>query len=193
MAGFGAFILVRRAALERSAGFQSLRMEIADDLGIGLVVKEAGGRLAVVRALDHVTLRFYESVSDMRRSLEKGGYGIIGRHVASLGAPLLIALEMTLGVALLLAWRARLAGLIAALMLVGFIAVEAYGMSIGRTESCGCHFREESQTAEGEAKRDDDNFAYVAAWEFKGADKEPELHKEQLVFETVKLTQRSYK
>lgn len=62
-----------------------------------------------------------------------------------------------------------------------------------RNESCGGHFREEYQTPEGEALRDDENYAYVAAWEYKG-DNQPEvLHKEELVFENVKLTQRSYK
>jgi len=65
--------------------------------------------------------------------------------------------------------------------------------ALHRSESCGCHFREESQTEEGEAKRDDANFAYAAAWEFKGVGKEPELHKEPLKFENVELTQRSYK
>ena len=65
--------------------------------------------------------------------------------------------------------------------------------ALNRTESCGGHFREESQTEEGEAKRDDDNFCYVAAWEYTG-DNQPEiLHKEELKFENVKLTQRSYK
>ncbi len=65
--------------------------------------------------------------------------------------------------------------------------------ALERNESCGGHFREESQTPEGEAKRDDENFCHVAAWEFKGDDKAPELHIEQLEFENVKLTQRSYK
>ncbi|MDZ8118022.1 fumarate reductase/succinate dehydrogenase flavoprotein subunit [Pontiella agarivorans] len=65
--------------------------------------------------------------------------------------------------------------------------------ALERKESCGGHFREESQTEEGEAKRDDENFCYVAAWEFQGLDKEPVLHKEPLEFEEVKLTQRSYK
>jgi succinate dehydrogenase / fumarate reductase flavoprotein subunit len=65
--------------------------------------------------------------------------------------------------------------------------------ALNRTESCGGHFREESQTEEGEAKRDDENFTYVAAWEYKGDDAEPELHKEQLTFENVELTTRSYK
>jgi succinate dehydrogenase / fumarate reductase flavoprotein subunit len=65
--------------------------------------------------------------------------------------------------------------------------------ALNRRESCGGHFREESATEEGEAKRDDDNFAYVAAWEYKGVDEEPLLHKEDLVFETIQLTQRSYK
>ncbi|PKQ70586.1 fumarate reductase/succinate dehydrogenase flavoprotein subunit [Raineya orbicola] len=64
--------------------------------------------------------------------------------------------------------------------------------ALHRNESCGGHFREEYQI-DGEAKRDDENFAYVAAWEYKG-DNQPEvLHKEELIFENVKLTQRSYK
>ena len=62
-----------------------------------------------------------------------------------------------------------------------------------RNESCGGHFREEYQTKEGEAKRDDENFSYAAAWEFKGNDKPAELHKEELVFQEVELSQRSYK
>ena len=65
--------------------------------------------------------------------------------------------------------------------------------ALDRNESCGGHFREESQTEEGEALRDDDNFTYVSAWEFAGDDKPAKLHKEELVFENVKLTQRSYK
>jgi len=65
--------------------------------------------------------------------------------------------------------------------------------ALNRTESCGGHFREESQTPEGEAKRDDENFAYVAAWEYKGDNVEPELHKEHLKFEAIKLVQRNYK
>lgn len=65
--------------------------------------------------------------------------------------------------------------------------------ALHRNESCGGHFREEWQTPEGEARRDDENFTYVAAWEFKGVDQTPELHKEELEYENVKLTQRSYK
>jgi succinate dehydrogenase / fumarate reductase flavoprotein subunit len=65
--------------------------------------------------------------------------------------------------------------------------------ALNRNESCGGHYREESVTEEGEAKRDDDNFTYVSAWEYKGENQEPVLHKEDLVFETVELTQRSYK
>lgn len=64
--------------------------------------------------------------------------------------------------------------------------------ALNRRESCGGHFREESQTEEGEALRDDNNFAYVAAWEYKG-DSSYELHKESLIFEEAKPTQRSYK
>jgi succinate dehydrogenase / fumarate reductase flavoprotein subunit len=62
-----------------------------------------------------------------------------------------------------------------------------------RKESCGGHFRVESQTEEGEALRDDDNFAFVSAWEYKGENVPEVLNKEELVFENVKLTQRSYK
>jgi succinate dehydrogenase / fumarate reductase flavoprotein subunit len=62
-----------------------------------------------------------------------------------------------------------------------------------REESCGGHFREEHQTEEGEALRDDDNFAFVGAWEWQGLGAEPTLHKEQLTFDNVALTQRSYK
>ena len=65
--------------------------------------------------------------------------------------------------------------------------------ALTREESCGGHFREESQTEENEAKRDDENFCHVAAWEYAGEGKDPILNKEPLVFENVKLTQRSYK
>ena len=65
--------------------------------------------------------------------------------------------------------------------------------ALERRESCGGHFREEFQTPDGEALRKDDQFSYVAAWEFKGVGVRPELHKEQLVFEEVHPTQRSYK
>ncbi|MCH8567265.1 MAG: fumarate reductase/succinate dehydrogenase flavoprotein subunit [Balneolales bacterium] len=65
--------------------------------------------------------------------------------------------------------------------------------ALERKESCGGHFRLESQTPEGEAKRDDENYSHVSAWEFKGKDAEPVEHREPLEFENVKLTQRSYK
>ena len=65
--------------------------------------------------------------------------------------------------------------------------------ALNRTESCGGHFRVESETPEGEAKRDDANFSYTAVWEWKGPGKAPALHKEPLTFEYVPLSQRSYK
>jgi len=65
--------------------------------------------------------------------------------------------------------------------------------ALHRNESCGGHFREEYQTEDGEALRDDVNFAYVAAWEYKGKPSDAVLHKEELNFENVKLVQRSYK
>jgi succinate dehydrogenase / fumarate reductase flavoprotein subunit len=65
--------------------------------------------------------------------------------------------------------------------------------ALHRDESCGAHFRAEHETPDGEAQRDDKNFSYVAAWEYKGIEKEPELHKEPLTFEFVRPTERSYK
>ncbi|HEY9488947.1 MAG TPA: fumarate reductase/succinate dehydrogenase flavoprotein subunit, partial [Chryseosolibacter sp.] len=82
------------------------------------------------------------------------------------------------------------AGRVADFMELGELIVDD---ALHRSESCGGHFREESQTPDGEALRDDDEFAYVAAWEYKGDNQPEALHKEELVFENVKLTQRSYK
>jgi succinate dehydrogenase / fumarate reductase flavoprotein subunit len=65
--------------------------------------------------------------------------------------------------------------------------------ALHRNESCGGHFREEYQTADNEAQRDDENFCYVGAWEHKGSGKEATLHKEELKFENIKLATRSYK
>jgi succinate dehydrogenase / fumarate reductase flavoprotein subunit len=65
--------------------------------------------------------------------------------------------------------------------------------ALHRNESCGGHFREEYQTEDGEAQRDDKNFAYVAAWEYKGKPSDAVLHKEPLVYENIKLATRSYK
>jgi succinate dehydrogenase / fumarate reductase flavoprotein subunit len=65
--------------------------------------------------------------------------------------------------------------------------------ALHREESCGCHFREEHQTPDGEALRDDERFSYVAAWEFTGVGEAPVLHKEPLTFEVAHLAQRSYK
>lgn len=82
------------------------------------------------------------------------------------------------------------AGRLADFLELGELMVED---ALHRRESCGGHFREDSQTAEGEAKRDDENYAYVAAWEFQALDKSASLHKEELHFEEIKLSQRSYK
>ena len=65
--------------------------------------------------------------------------------------------------------------------------------ALNRNESCGGHLRVESMTSEGEAKRDDEHYRYVSVWEYKGENTAPELHKEELEFENVQLTQRSYK
>ena len=77
-----------------------------------------------------------------------------------------------------------------ALRLADFLEL---GDGLNRNESCGGHFRVEMQTPEGEAKRDDENYLYVAGWEYAGDDKEPVLVKEPLVFEAVHLAQRNYK
>lgn len=82
------------------------------------------------------------------------------------------------------------AGRVADFMELGELMVDD---ALHRSESCGGHFREESQTPDGEALRKDDEFAYVAAWEYTGDNKPEVLHKEELLFENVKLTQRSYK
>ena len=71
----------------------------------------------------------------------------------------------------------------------GWICIDA----LHRTESCGGHFRVESQTPDGEAQRDDENFAYVAAWMYQGQGKKPLLYKEPLNFDAVHLATRSYK
>ncbi|MEM7595636.1 MAG: FAD-binding protein, partial [Cyanobacteria bacterium P01_A01_bin.83] len=65
--------------------------------------------------------------------------------------------------------------------------------ALDRQESCGAHFREECQTTDGEAQRNDHDYAYVAAWGYQGDEQTPALHQEQLKFDNVKLTQRSYK
>ena len=65
--------------------------------------------------------------------------------------------------------------------------------ALNREESCGAHFREEYQTSEGEAQRNDTDYCYVAAWEYSGDTARANLHQEKLDFENVSLTQRSYK
>jgi len=82
------------------------------------------------------------------------------------------------------------AGRVADFLELGELMVED---ALQRTESCGGHFREESQTEENEALRNDDLYSYVAAWQYTGDNAPEVLHKEDLIFENVKLTQRSYK
>ncbi len=65
--------------------------------------------------------------------------------------------------------------------------------ALSRKESCGCHLREECQTEENEAKRDDANYSHVSVWEYTGEGNSPKFHKEPLVFENVEPSQRSYK
>ena len=65
--------------------------------------------------------------------------------------------------------------------------------ALTRAESCGGHFREESQTPDGEALRDDENYTFVSAWEYTGTPSEAKLHKEDLIYDNIELKQRSYK
>jgi succinate dehydrogenase / fumarate reductase flavoprotein subunit len=65
--------------------------------------------------------------------------------------------------------------------------------ALERDESCGCHFREEHQTPDGEARRDDERFAHVAVWEYTGDGTAPVRHQEPLTFESIQLATRSYK
>mgnify|MGYP002625064663 CR=1 FL=1 len=65
--------------------------------------------------------------------------------------------------------------------------------ALAREESCGCHFREEHQTDDGEARRNDEHFSHVAAWQFEGDDAEPSRHTEALSYEEVTPSERSYK
>jgi succinate dehydrogenase / fumarate reductase flavoprotein subunit len=82
------------------------------------------------------------------------------------------------------------AGRLADFLELGELMIED---ALMRDESCGCHYRDDHKTADGEAARNDEHFAFVAAYEFQGEGKQHLLHKEQLVFENVKLSQRSYK
>ena len=65
--------------------------------------------------------------------------------------------------------------------------------ALNRNESCGGHFREEFQTPDGEALRQDDKYMYVSCWKYNGEDKEPEMYKEPLNYEAIKVQQRNYK
>jgi len=73
-----------------------------------------------------------------------------------------------------------------------FAVLLAYD-ALDRDESCGAHFRVEHQEADGEAKRDDEHYMFVSAWQYQGPERRPERHKEPLVYETIKPTTRSYK
>ncbi len=78
--GAGAFILVRRRAFERTEGFSWLRMEVADDMALALLLKGSGARLRVVNARDHIELALYTTPDEVRRSTEKSGYAILGHY-----------------------------------------------------------------------------------------------------------------
>lgn len=92
-AGMGAFILVRRAALERTPGLAWLRLEIADDMGLGLLIKSHGGRLEVVNGRDAIFLEFYATFGEMLRRMQKNWWAIMARFSVARAASL--ALVMT--------------------------------------------------------------------------------------------------
>ncbi len=80
VAGFGAFLLVRRSVFERTEGLGWLRLEIADDLGVGLLMKQASAKCTLLNARDDVSLKFYNTLAELRSSHEKAGFAIIGRY-----------------------------------------------------------------------------------------------------------------
>ncbi len=80
VAGFGAFLLVRRSVFDRTEGLSWLRLEVADDLGVGLLMKQAGAKCSLLNARDDVSLYFYNSLAEIRSSHEKAGFAIIGRY-----------------------------------------------------------------------------------------------------------------
>lgn len=94
--GIGAFNLVRRAALDRTPGFEWLRLEVLDDVALGLMIREAGGRQAFALGLGEVRLTWYRSLPDMARGLEKNMFGAISRYSYGRAAAQLVALAALL-------------------------------------------------------------------------------------------------
>lgn len=78
--GFGAFLLVRREALERTEGLEWLRLEVADDVALGLLLKRSGARCGVIHAAGAISLPLYPTLADLARSMEKSGFAILGRY-----------------------------------------------------------------------------------------------------------------
>ena len=80
VAGFGAFLLVRRSVFDQTEGLSWLRLEVADDLGVGLLMKQAGAKCSLLNARDHVSLYFYNSFAEIRSSHENAVFSIMGRY-----------------------------------------------------------------------------------------------------------------
>jgi succinate dehydrogenase / fumarate reductase flavoprotein subunit len=164
--------------------FQAVQDEVQDDIDTFLETHKKGSTtvIDVYRRLGHI---MYDRVG-MARTGEglKSALADIRKLKDEFENEVMVPQDTDFNKYLEISFRARDFLEIAELM-----AIDA----LHREESAGGHFREEHQTEEGEARRNDDDFAYAAAWEWKGAGEEHELHKEQLVFENVKLVQRSYK
>ncbi len=106
--------------------------------GPALVFKIAGHLARVALALIFLAAGILKAIDPDEFARQIAGYGIVGPELAHLGAPLLIALEFTLGIALIVGFRPRTTPIIVGVMLLAFIAIEGYGISQGRTEACGC-------------------------------------------------------
>lgn len=122
--GGGAFNLVRRSAYERSPGFEHLKMEVADDVGFGQMMKHAGARCAVLNAPEEVRVQFYSTLADMMLGLEKNGFALYGysavRAVLSIG--LVAYLELAPAAALFAPWWSVRAAGVGALAVIALVS-----------------------------------------------------------------------
>jgi len=134
--GVGAFNLVRRTALERSEGLEWLRMEIGDDVGLGLLLRRAGARSAFYSAGESISVAWYPTVAELIRGLEKNMYGVACKyrlHRLAVAAPLSLAILIGPFVAVCQLDRPWLVGL----GITAMVAAHAYHLTIGRITRLG--------------------------------------------------------